>query len=888
MESQSWVNQRGGIFILTASQMQEEGTTLIKSVAKVVIDVNADSLLGHLNKTKLQKASLPNFVSIRPKDEFISPIQVKRPENLVFDNELGGFTPDGKEYQIFLQEYPKLSKEQGQLTPSPWINVMANEKFGCLLTESGGGYTWSENSGENRLTPWTNDPISDPPGEVLYLRDELTGNIWSATPAPAGHGRDYLVRHGQGYSIFKSTNEGFDQQLKIFVDPEESIKYFELTLKNKTNLNRRLTTTLFAEWVLHSNREISKSSIIPEYDHENGTLFARNPYNEEFSKRVAFLSSDNPVHGFTTDRREFFGSPGQRRVPEGLQRIGLSGAIEPSVDACGALQNHLNFKPNQEHTIIYIIGQASNKEEATILAKTYSNADKLNQSWKQNQEKWNDLLGAIKVETPSDEMNLILNRWLLYQALSCRIWGRSAFYQSSGAFGFRDQLQDVISVIHSKPEISRKHILRAARHQFEAGDVLHWWHPPSGRGVRTKISDDLLWMVYATYEYVHKTGDYKILDEVIPFIKGDPLGQDEHEHYDHFETSDESASLFEHCKRALEFADTEGPHGLPLIGSGDWNDGMNRVGIKGKGESIWLGWFLVENHRRFAQLCKILELDDLADQHLMKANDLQETINRVAWDGNWYLRAYYDDGTPLGSHRNNECQIDSLPQSWGVLTGSAPKMKQEQALKAVKKHLVQEKEHLIKLFSPPFDETQKDPGYIKGYPPGIRENGGQYTHAAIWAVWALTHLGQGDEAFKQFSYLNPIDHAKDISSVNQYAVEPYVVAADIYSTQPFIGHGGWTWYTGSSGWLYRLGIEAILGFSLKGDHFTMEPCIPSDWDGFKFTYEKDRSTYIIEVENPNHVQKGVKKIILDGEVLEGNRIYFQNDQLEHQIRVSLG
>lgn len=888
LESQSWVNQRGGIFILTSGQMQKEALTLLKSFARVVIDVNANSLAGHLNKTKHPEASLPDFSAVRPKDEFVSTMQVKRPEGLVFDNRLGGFTPDGKEYQIFLQDYPKLSKEPGKVTPAPWINVIANEKFGCLVTESGGGYTWFENSGENRLTPWTNDPVSDPPGEVLYLRDEMTGNIWSATPAPAGQGRDYLVRHGQGYSIFESTNQGFKQSLKIFVDPNEPIKFFALTLKNETDKNRRLTTTLFAEWVLQSNREISKSMIIPAYDHESGTLLAENPYNEEFASNVAFLTSDHPVHGLTTNRREFFGLKGHRQSPEALQRIGLSETIEPSVDACAALQNHLNFNPHQELTIIYGLGQAPNMEEAKNLAKIVNNRNKLRQSWDNNQAKWDDLLGAIQVETPSKEMNLILNRWLLYQALSCRIWGRSAFYQSSGAYGFRDQLQDVLSVLPSNPEISREHILRSARHQFETGDVLHWWHPPSGRGVRTKISDDLLWMVYATYEYVNKTGDSEILHEAIPFITGEPLGEDEHEHYDHFETSDESASLFEHCKRALEFADTEGPHGLPLIGSGDWNDGMNRVGIEGQGESVWLGWFLVENHRRFAQLCKILELDVLADQHLMRADDLQETINRVAWDGNWYLRAYYDDGTPLGSHHNQECQIDSLPQSWAVLTRSAPKTRQEQAIKAVKENLVQEQDQLIKLFTPPFDETEKNPGYIKGYPPGIRENGGQYTHAAIWAVWALTHLGQGDEAFKQFSYLNPINHTKDISSVNQYAVEPYVVAADVYSKKPFIGHGGWTWYTGSSGWLYRLGIEAILGFTLMGDHFTMDPCIPSDWEGFKFIYKKDGSIYIIKVENPDHIQKGVNQIIMDGEELPDKRIFFQDDNKEHHIRVSLG
>jgi len=518
----------------------------------------------------------------------------------------------------------------------------------------------------------------------------------------------------------------------------------------------------------------------------------------------------------------------------------------------------------------------------------FSNRKEIEQSWEGSVEKWDSLLNKLQVSSPNPMIDVILNRWLPYQALSCRIWGRSAFYQSSGAYGFRDQLQDVTSILGIDPQESREHILRAAEHQFEEGDVLHWWHPPSGRGVRTRISDDLLWLVYVTAEYIEKTGDKTILDEQIPFKLGQPLGRDEEERYDHYETSEDKFSLFEHCRRALAHADTSGSHGLPLMGSGDWNDGMNRVGIGRKGESVWLGWFLYENHKRFAYLCDLKGEEGLSEQHRQRAEKIREIVDQVAWDGDWYLRAFYDDGSPLGSHRNKECQIDSLPQSWSIITGGAPKERQFKAIDAVDEHLVQKEDRLIQLFTPPFDKTEKDPGYIKGYPPGIRENGGQYTHAAIWAVWALTELGMGYKAFEQFKLLNPITHSLTNEDANRYAVEPYVVAADIYSKAPYVGRGGWTWYTGSSGWLYRLGMEAILGFKLKGDHFTIDPCIPDNWDGFNLTYKNGSSVFHIEVKNPGHIEKGVKEMILDGEKMQDNIIPFLQDSKDHHVIVRMG
>jgi cyclic beta-1,2-glucan synthetase len=631
-----------------------------------------------------------------------------------------------------------------------------------------------------------------------------------------------------------------------------------------------------------------KSFIVPSYNSKSGTLFAQNTYNAEFSDRVAFLSANRTPHGLTTDRKEFFGSPGNRNEPAGLKRVGLSGKLEAGLDPCGALQTHWDFEPGETQTIIYVIGQGKNRAQAMKLAEKFSQTEQFQISWDNVQKMWDQLLNKIQVETPDKQMNFILNRWLLYQALSCRIWGRSAFYQSSGAYGFRDQLQDVASLLATKPEIARKHILRSAKHQFDAGDVLHWWHPPSGRGVRTRITDDLLWLVYTTYEYIEKTGDRSILDEEIAFRIGDPLEEDEEERYAHFETTEEKYTLFEHCRRALEHGDTKGPHGLPLIGSGDWNDGMNRVGIKGSGESVWLGWFLLENHKRFAEICEWHGQSELAEQHRLRAEELNKVINDVAWDDDWYLRAYYDDGTPLGSHRSEECQIDSLPQSWSVLTGEAPQERVEKALASVEKHLVHPDDRLIQLFTPPFDKTKKDPGYIKGYPPGVRENGGQYTHAAIWAIWALTEVGLGNKAFKQFQLLNPISHSLDNESANRYTVEPYVIAADVYSRPPYTGRGGWTWYTGSSGWFYRLGVEAILGFTIAGDYLVINPCIPEEWDGFEITYRHKKQTYHIKVQNPDHIQKGVRMVKLDGKPLDNGKIPLAEDKKDYEIIVIMG
>ncbi|MCB2209872.1 hypothetical protein KQH62_03155 [bacterium] len=888
MDSADWVNRRGGIFVTTASQMGAEAVRLLKTTARVSIDLKTKDLENHLHLALEAGPNLPDFMPTAPAGRYEVDQQVPRPENWEFDNGIGGFDPDGSEYQIYLQNAPKLRPGAGQITPAPWVNVIANPDFGFIVSDSGSSMTWAANSGENRLSPWFNDPVSDPSGEALYLRDEITGEVWTPTLFPSGEGVNYLIRHGQGYSHFESINKGFRQALRLYNDPEAPVKLVELTLTNLSDKPRRLTATYFIEWVLGVDRETTDAFIVPEYDNATGSLLARNTYSAEFSERVAFLTSTLPVHGLTTDRREFLGMPGDREHPAGLTRIGLSGQVQAGLDPCAALQNHLNFTPGETQTVVFALGQGQDRAETLELVQRFSDPDAVKSAWAANRETWESFLGTLKVQTPAPEMDRMLNHWLPYQALSCRIWGRSAFYQSSGAYGFRDQLQDVTDLLRTRPDLAREHILRAAAHQFEAGDVLHWWHPPSGRGVRTRISDDLLWLVYVTAAYVRHTGDTEILTEEVPFREGDALQKDEEERYNLYPVTEDTASLFEHCRRALSHGDTEGPHGLPLIGTGDWNDGMNRVGVEGRGESVWLAWFLRENHLRFAKLCDLIDDPKLAESHRERAAELAETVNRVAWDNEWYLRAYYDDGTPLGSHLNDECQIDSLPQSWSILTGGAEDGRGREAMKSFEERLVQPEDRLIRLFTPPFDDTKNDPGYIKGYPPGIRENGGQYTHAAIWAVWALTELGEGDKAFRYFDFLNPITHSLDIENANRYAVEPYVVAADIYSTPPFEGRGGWTWYTGSSGWLHRLGVEAILGLQLRGDHFLVTPCIPADWDGYEMTFRKDGSTYNISVQNPDHVQKGVTSVRLDGEDLPDGQIPLGTDSGEHNVEVVLG
>jgi len=905
MNSDAWLNRRGGIFVLRADQMSEADRVLLEASARAILDGKKGQLAEQLGPLREQPARLPSFVSTlssSKKGEELTPV-LARPTDLLFDNRLGGFSADGREYVIYL--------EPGQWTPVPWINVIANPDFGFLVSEAGLGYTWARNSGENRLTPWRNDPVTDMPGEALYLRDEEAGHVWSPTPLPAGAQAPYLIRHGAGYSIFEHHSHGLKQQLRVFAAPDAPVKVVHLRLENTWNRNRRITATFYAEWVLGPNRDVHQQYVVPEFDAISNALLARNPYNDEFGERVAFLSASKEPYGLTADRTEFLGRGGSFRRPAALDRVGLTSTVRAGLDPCASLQVHVWLAPGETEEVFFLLGQGADRQEVLQLVKQYQDPAQVEAAWQTVTELWDDLLGTVIVQTPDVAMNLLLNRWLLYQSLSCRVWGRSALYQSSGAFGYRDQLQDVMALVQPAPDVVRDHILRAARHQFEAGDVLHWWHPPSGRGVRTRCSDDLLWLPFVTAHYVSTTGDETILTEKAPFLKGDSLGEGEQERYGRYETTAGVHTLYEHCCRALEKGATSGLHGLPLIGSHDWNDGLNRVGIKGRGESIWLGWFLYAALTRFAPLCERMGDEEQADAYRRRARDLRQALEENGWDGNWYRRAYYDDGTPLGSSENLECQIDSIAQSWAVLSGAADgsavrlsspqavrlNSKSElakvptraaQAMEAVADRLVRFDDRLVLLFTPPFDKTEHDPGYIKGYLPGIRENGGQYTHAALWAVWAFAELGQGDRAEALFRLLNPIYHSDTPEKVMRYKVEPYVVAADVYSVEPHVGRGGWTWYTGSAGWMVRLGLEAILGLRRVGKVLQINPCIPKHWPGYEMTYRDGETWYQIRVENPGGVNRGVRQVTLDGEVLSGGEVPLLGDGRQHKVRVLMG
>jgi cyclic beta-1,2-glucan synthetase len=566
----------------------------------------------------------------------------------------------------------------------------------------------------------------------------------------------------------------------------------------------------------------------------------------------------------------------------------LSGRAGAGFDPCVALQTTIELAPGELREVVFVLGQGETMEEARAVTTRYRQHAVVNLEFERVVEFWDELLGAVEVETPDLAMDTMLNRWLPYQTLVCRIWARSAFYQSGGAFGFRDQLQDVMALVYSRPEVARGQIVRAASRQFKEGDVQHWWHPPTGRGVRTRFSDDLLWLPYVTSFYVQKTADASVLDDSVAFIEAPLLAEGEDESYTQPVVSEETASVYEHCLRALDRSLAVGPHGLPLMGSGDWNDGMNRVGNLGRGESVWVGWFLYNTLEWFIPFCEARGDAERSARYSSHMDELKKALEEQAWDGDWYRRAYFDDGSPLGSVQNEECRIDSITQSWSVISGAATPHRAARAMAAVEEYLIQRGDGLVILFTPPFDKGQLDPGYIKGYVPGVRENGGQYTHAALWTLIAYARLHDGDRAGELFSLLNPISHSSTRAGLHKYRVEPYVAAGDVYAVWPHTGRGGWTWYTGSSGWMYRAGLESILGFELRGERLLIAPCIPRSWREFKIRYRHRGSLYHITVENPLGVSHGVASIEVDGERQRADEVTLKADRQQHHVRVVLG
>ena len=710
---------------------------------------------------------------------------------LEFFNGIGGFAEEGREYVVTLGP--------GQSTPAPWINVIANPGFGFQVSAEGCGFTWSVNSREHQLTPWSNDPVTDRPGEAIYLRDEESGELWCPTAQPI---RDdlgvYVARHGWGYSRFEHEAHGIESELLTYVPVADPIRISRLKLRNATDRPRRLSVTSYVEWVLGTSRAASAPFVSTEIDPVLGAMFARNPWNSAFAGRVAFLDLGGRQTSWTADRREFIGRNGCLSDPAGLAGTApLSGAVGAGLDPCGAMGTTVELAPGAETEIVILFGDADGPEQAAALIARYRDAD-LDAVLAEVREQWEELLGTVQVKTPDRSIDIMLNGWLLYQTIACRLWARSGFYQASGAYGFRDQLQDGMALTAIRPSLTREHLVRAAGRQFAEGDVQHWWLPHSGQGVRTRISDDRVWLAFCVAHYLEATGDASLLDEAAPFLEGPALKEDEEASFFAPTVSDRKASVYEHCALGLDASLARGAHGLPLIGGGDWNDGMNRVGEGGKGESVWLAWLSHMSLTAFAAVAKSRGEAARATKWRDQASALQKALEREAWDGGWYRRAWFDDGTPIGSAASDECRIDSIAQSWAVMSGVANPERASRAMAAVERELIRGDDGLALLFTPPFDRTEHDPGYIKGYPPGIRENGGQYTHAAAWSVIAFARLGEGAKAASLFWMLNPINHARSRSDLRRYKVEPYVVAADVYAATDHVGRGGWTWYTGSA------------------------------------------------------------------------------------------
>ncbi len=910
------VDKPGGIFVRRGEQMSEEDQALLQTVARVILVDNAGTFQEQVERRGRAELAIPllkpgsdvgrrmsevgsrkserQTADLRSLTSDVRPPTLEMPKrDLAFFNGLGGFSRDGREYVMLLGA--------GQTTPAPWVNVIANPSFGTVISESGSAYTWAENSHEFRLTPWYNDPVTDVCGEALYIRDEESGQFWSPSPMPARGRNPYVARHGFGYSMFEYAEDGIVTELSVYVATDASVKFARLKISNRSGRQRELSLTGYWEFVLGELRDKSLMHVVTELDPVSGALFARNPYSNEFADRVVFVDASEATRTITCDRTEFIGRNGTLANPAAMRRVRLSGRAGAGLDPCAALQVPVSLEDGQEKDIVFTLGAAGNEEQARQLVQRFRGAGNAYRALEGVWHYWSRTLGPVHVETPDPAVNFLANGWLIYQTLSCRMWGRTGFYQSGGAFGFRDQLQDAMALVHSEPGLLREHLLRAASRQFHEGDVQHWWHPPGGRGVRTHCSDDFLWLPYATCRYVMAVGDTGVLEERVAYLRARLLRPDEESNYDLPQTSDEVGTLYDHCLRAIYHALPSlsgsgvggagtgfGSHGLPLMGCGDWNDGMNLVGQLGKGESVWLAFFLYDVLMQFMELARRRGDVDTVDRFTLEAGRLRANIAEHGWDGEWYRRAYFDDGTPLGSAGNAECQIDSISQSWSILSGAGTNGRKEQAMDNLDRRLVRSDEpgRLIQLLDPPFDKSAMNPGYIKGYVPGVRENGGQYTHAAVWAVMAFAARGDAKRAWELFTLINPITHGNSAETVALYRIEPFVLAGDVYSVAPHTGRGGWSWYTGSAGWMYRLITESLLGLRLEGDKLRFAPCLPKDWASFTIHYRYRETVYHITIRKSGTGQ-ATQRIVLDGNEQRDKWLPLIDDRNEHHAEIEV-
>ena len=870
------VDKPGGIFVRRAEQMSDEDRILLQTVARAVITEDGGTLAEQVERRGRNPTAVVPFIPTQSSLREGNSMGLSRDIalNLKFANGLGGFSSDGREYII--------ASSSKHVTPAPWSNILANPYFGSVISESGQAYTWCENAHEFRLTPWLNDATADSSGEAFYLRDEETGNFWSPTPLPVRAHAPYVTRHGFGYSVFEHISHGISSELTTFVAIDAPVKIILIKIKNLSTEVRKLSVTGYCEWALGELRSNSLLHVVTERDPSTNALLARNFYHSEFGNRIAFFDLNEPGQTFTCDRSEFLGRNGNAASPAAMQQAFLSGKSGTALDACAALQTVFELGENEEREFSFVLGVGRDLSDTHLLIRRFRGVTNAHQVLDEVKEHWRGTLGAVQIQTPDDSINILANGWLLYQVLACRIWARSGYSQSGGAFGFRDQLQDSMAVLHAEPELLRAHLLRCAARQFREGDVQHWWHPPSGRGVRTHFSDDYLWLPLAASRYVLATGDTGVLEERVKFIEGRQVKPDEEGYMDLPSISEDSATLYEHCVLALERGFHYGVHGLPLMGCGDWNDGMNLVGEHGKGESVWLAFFLCDVLASFVQIAELKNDAIFTEKCRSEIEFMKQNIEKNAWDGQWYKRAFFDNGDPLGSSVNEECQIDSLPQSWSVLSGIGDPERSHGALAEVNNRLVDREAGIIKLFDPPFDKSALNPGYIKGYVPGVRENGGQYTHAAIWTAMAFAKIGNAERAFELLGIINPINHAQTAKEVAVYKVEPYVMAADVYAVNPHTGRGGWTWYTGSAAWMYRLILESLLGLKLLNNTLTFAPCVPITWESFHVTYCFGEAVYKIKVilSRKNALPSS---IVINGETQKENELRLLHGNAEYEV-----
>jgi cyclic beta-1,2-glucan synthetase len=890
------VDRPGGIFVRHAEHIAGEDRVLLQSVARATISDRLGTLAQQVEAKRIAERRPPAFEATRAPETAVEPPPPVDTSALLLFNGIGGFSPDGREYVIITDGEHR--------PPAPWVNVIANPRFGTVVSEAGSAYTWCENAHELRLTPWHNDPVSDTGGEAIFLRDEDSGQIWSPTsplacgdpgePSDGGAALPYRIRHGFGYSVFEHGEAAVHSELTVFVALEDAVKFSSLVLRNDSPRRRRLSATGYVEWVLGDLREKNAPHVHTEIASDNGALYARNRYSNDFGDWIAFFDvdpadrADSASGSLTADRDEFIGRNGSLRRPAALRRIGLSGRTGVALDPCAAIQVVFELAPGQSREIVFRLGMGRSADEAGELVQRHRGSAAARATLTAVHAHWRHALGAVQVATPDPALNLLTNGWLIYQTLACRMWARSGHYQSGGAYGFRDQLQDAMALVHTRPRLLRDQLLLCASRQFREGDVQHWWHPPAGRGVRTHISDDYLWLPLALARYVHSTNDTGVLGEEVGFLDGPAVSAHEESWYDMPGRAAETAPLYEHARRAVQHGLRFGAHGLPLIGAGDWNDGMNRVGSQGRGESVWLGFFLCEVLREFAPLARSRGDEAFAQRCDGERAGLAQRLEQAGWDGGWYRRAYFDDGTPLGSAESAECRIDAIAQSWAVLSGVSSDERARRAMDAVATHLVRDDAGLVQLLDPPFDRHGPNPGYIAGYVPGVRENGGQYTHSAVWTAMAFAALGNAARAWQVMDLINPLNHGRSADSVAIYKVEPYVVAADVYSVAPHTGRGGWSWYTGSAGWMYRLVVESLLGLTLQvdddGARLLIRPCMPARWTGYHVDYCFGETTYGIDIASAGDAAPSVT---LDGEQHPGGGITLVDDGRAHEVRVVL-